>query len=260
MSGTDLANICEYYKALLERTGRSGLSKGQETIIKTIISAAESGSAAEDFYSKMQDSGQYFQLSKATVSDNWLAKAKAARELDDNISAVCFKQTGEAVLCAATTGELNKTILESNDKNISAKKDQDSLLYDFTGAIYAAFEHMNLHPANNKEMARLSATKQVDFISLEANTFFRGHFSFSDNLRKRIAASYKKMIACGQNKEAAAELKKAQDRIIGAISSKDKEMALIQGEIDSKSKRRVYLETIASAEPVEYMPEKIWER
>jgi len=260
MSGTGLGNICEYYKTLLERTARSGLSKGQETIIKTIISAAESGSAAEDFYSKMQDSGQYFQLSKATVSDNWLAKAKAAMELDDNISAACFKQTGEAVLPAATTGELNKTILGSNDKNISAKKEQDSLLYDFTGAIYAAFEHLNLHAANKKEMARLSATKQVDFISLEANMFFRGHFSFSDDMWKRIASSYKKMILCGQNKEAAAGLKKEQDRIISAISSKDKEMASIQGEIDSKAKRCVYLETIASEEPADYVPEKIWEK
>ena len=260
MSGTDLVYICEYYKILLERTGKSGLSKGQETIIKTIISAAESGSATEDFYSKMRDSGLYFQLSRAAVSDNWMAKAKAARELDDNISAGCFKQTGEAALLAATTEELNKTLLESNDKNISAGKEQDSLLYGFTGAIYAAFEHMNLHAANNKEIARLSATKLVDFISMEANPFFRGHFSFSDDMWKRIESSYKKMLIGSHNKEAAAGLKKEQDRIIAVISSKDKEMASVQGEIDSKAKRCVYLEAIVSTEPADYIPEKIWER
>lgn len=259
----------EYYRLIIERLKKTGLSERQKQVYSDIAGLFPGSEKAQDFQLKKEERNLDFELAKATMTDNWTAKARAAEKAGDTVTSASFQNTADKTGEAKDLDELGAIITRENSKAIEASKKQDQVIHDFTAAISTVFEFMLCDAANIKTINRLTNTLNENLASLLQNgcdleilgkdPFYRSYFPFSDKLWEKILTCAYDLKYYKISLQAERELKDRQAAIIKEISPLQDELTKVQKEIDQRTKRRLFLGTSPKDTGGEYIFDMIWE-
>lgn len=264
-----LNKLKEYYQLTLTRLRKSSFSPNQTKVYEQILKLFDSATDPQSFQAQKDQQNLDFQLAKAIAVDNWLAKAVAAKERDDEVSAHGYQAIAEAAGKTQTLSDLSAVILAEQDKVVKAQKVQEDIKYNLTGAIYALYEYSNCHLGDQKVRQKLAldfkdneaklAKNGQKIDSLMTRQYFRALFPFSEAVWQKLLQA---LVAVRANKREARteeELKAAQAAIINELKKIESEMSRVQQEINKRQKRKLFLGIASADRPGPYRFEPIWE-
>lgn len=258
-----------YHRTISERMKKSGLSPGQLAVHERILELAGQASDVNDLEAKKDAEGLTFGLAQALSVDNWMLKAKAAKEAEDTASEKMFADTAEAAKGATDHASLSSAIEEASTKGMELLREQEDTRTAFVDAVYAIFDYRKLHGADIEKKKKFADNLKIHTSKIEskgkkfeelANVgTFRKSLPLTDEQWQEVLKVYAEMQAPSVDPDAQAKLTEEVKAAKQALSGKSGEMKAIQEYINTAGTRMAYLGIAPKDKPGPYTFEKIWE-
>ncbi|MBN2379890.1 hypothetical protein JXM67_08835 [candidate division WOR-3 bacterium] len=266
----DLMDLTKtYHETIRARLEKTGLSPSQLEVHKRILELAATSSDVNDLETKKEAEGLTFAISKTLSIDNWMVKAKAAKEAEDMVAAKMFADTAEAAKKATDNASLGAAIEEASTKGMEALREQEDIRNTFLDAVSAIFDYRNVHGGYLDKKRKFADNLKIHDTKLKSKgksiaelskvSTFRQSVPITDEQWQTVLKLYEEMQSPTVDPEAQAKLTEEVNAAKQALSGKSDEMKAVTEHINAKGTRMAYLGIAPKDAPGPYTFEKIWE-
>jgi len=258
-----------YHETIRARLEKTGLSPGQLEVHKRILELAATANDVNDLETKKEAEGLTFAISKTLSVDNWMVKAKAAKEAEDLVAAKMFADTAEAAKKAADNASLGAAIEDASTKGMEALREQEDTRNAFLDAVYAIFDYRNVHRGYLDKMQKFAdklkihdtklTSKGKSLAELSKVSTFRQSVPITDEQWETVLKLQTEMQSPAVDADAQAKLTKEVNAAKEVLSGKSAEMKEVTEYLNTTGTRMAYIGIAPKEKPGPYTFEKIWE-
>lgn len=259
----------KYHTTVAERLDASGLSSRQLEVQKRILNLAQSSSDVNDLEAKKEAENLTFKLSQSLSIDNWIVRAKAARESGDVIAEQEYEKIAKLVGESADITLLSTSIEEASKEMMPVLTKQEAIKNSFISALYKIFEYRTVHDANVNQLQKLSkdlgihatdiSKNGASFAELVKDPYYKSFVPLSDEQWKIVTETYHQMQSPSGDSQAQSALTEEVKAARQVLQGKSSELKAIEHHIETTGTRCAYLGIAPEEEPGHYTFEKVWE-